>query len=69
MADPIDVASDYEQLMLQKAIDNRVKFTGQSNTECDECGDEIPESRRALGGVKFCVGCQSHLETRKKQFR
>ena len=33
---------------------------GESETWCVECGEEIPEKRRAaLPGVKRCVECQS----------
>lgn len=69
MADITDTSSDYEQLMLQHLIDNRVQFVGESNFECDECGNEIPEPRRALGGVKFCIGCQQVIELRKSRYR
>lgn len=34
-----------------------------SLTECDECGDEIPEARRlAIPGVTRCVHCQQIIE-------
>ena len=34
--------------------------TGEGQTHCAECGDEIPEARRrALPGVRTCVECQS----------
>jgi phage/conjugal plasmid C-4 type zinc finger TraR family protein len=33
---------------------------GESATHCDECGEPIPEGRRAaLPGVRSCVACQS----------
>jgi len=33
---------------------------GPSLTHCEECGDEIPEARRAAApGVRFCVTCQT----------
>lgn len=33
---------------------------GESATECDECGEPIPERRRqALPGVRLCLECQS----------
>ena len=36
---------------------------GESATECDECGEPIPEARRrALPGVRLCIGCQSEAE-------
>ena len=34
--------------------------TGESASHCDECGEPIPEKRRAaLPGVRTCVNCQS----------
>ena len=36
---------------------------GESLTHCEECGVAIPEARRkAMPGVRYCVGCQSELE-------
>ena len=33
---------------------------GESATHCDECGEPIPEGRRAAQpGVRTCVACQS----------
>jgi phage/conjugal plasmid C-4 type zinc finger TraR family protein len=47
----------------------RMKVTrrpvGESLTECAECGDVIPEARRAaLPGVKLCIDCQSERDAR-----
>lgn len=40
---------------------------GESLTHCEECGVEIPEARRkAVPGVRYCVGCQSDREKRLK---
>lgn len=34
--------------------------TGDSAEFCDDCGDTIPEKRRAaLAGVRTCISCQS----------
>ncbi len=36
---------------------------GESATHCEECGEAIPEPRRAaLPGVQHCIRCQSALE-------
>lgn len=36
-----------------------------SATECEECGDDIPEARRlAILGCKLCVFCQERAERR-----
>jgi phage/conjugal plasmid C-4 type zinc finger TraR family protein len=40
---------------------------GESLTHCEECGVEIPEARRrAVPGVRYCVGCQSEFEKKLK---
>jgi phage/conjugal plasmid C-4 type zinc finger TraR family protein len=40
---------------------------GESLTHCEECGIDIPEARRkALPGIRCCVGCQSEREKRLK---
>ena len=37
--------------------------TGNSATQCDECGETIPDARRvALRGVRHCIACQTALE-------
>lgn len=37
--------------------------TGESSLVCEECGCAIPEERRkAVPGIRLCVGCQSALE-------
>jgi phage/conjugal plasmid C-4 type zinc finger TraR family protein len=39
------------------------KSATASATHCEECGDEIPEPRRAaVPGCRHCVDCQSWLE-------
>ena len=36
---------------------------GESLTECEECGEAIPEARRqALPGVRLCVACQQERD-------
>ena len=43
---------------------------GESLTHCEECEVAIPEARRkAMPGVRYCVGCQSELEKRQKTVR
>ena len=38
--------------------------SGDSLSECEECGKEIPQARReAVPGVKLCVNCQEALDT------
>lgn len=39
--------------------------TGEGETNCLECGDEIPEARRrVLPGVRTCIGYQSARDRR-----
>ena len=39
--------------------------TGDGDTWCSECGDEIPEGRRrALPGVRTCIPCQEAHDRR-----
>lgn len=36
---------------------------GESLTQCEECCELIPEARRkAVPGVRCCLGCQEELE-------
>jgi phage/conjugal plasmid C-4 type zinc finger TraR family protein len=38
---------------------------GEGLTECEECGEPIPEARqRALPGARTCVACQSTRDKR-----
>lgn len=39
---------------------------GESLTECEECGEAIPQARReAVPGVRHCIACQEALESRR----
>jgi len=45
----------------------RQKPRGASLTHCFECGDEIPEKRRAaVSGCRLCIDCQRDLEGGRK---
>jgi phage/conjugal plasmid C-4 type zinc finger TraR family protein len=64
---------DGVQDQIDATVDSAVQLaksrlpTGESLTHCEECEAEIPEARRkALTGVRYCVGCQSELEKRLK---
>ena len=36
---------------------------GPGLTHCAECGEAIPEARRAaIGGVRYCLGCQDAMD-------
>lgn len=41
--------------------------SGEGSSECEECGETIPEARRkAVPGVRLCVTCQSELDKQHK---
>lgn len=63
---------------VQDQIDNSVEDgvaqarsrlpVGLSLLFCEECESPIPEARRkAVVGVRFCVGCQSESDKRPKE--
>ena len=62
----LEMAEQAQAERLQQTLDNRVVYQGVSATECDSCGDEIPEARRqAVPGCRFCVSCQGLMEVRR----
>ncbi len=53
-------ASVAEELERMRA---KARPSGESLTECAECGETIPEARRkALPGVKLCIDCQQERD-------
>lgn len=49
-----------------KAARSRIP-RGESPEYCDECGEPIPEKRRAaLPGIRTCVACQSGRDSAVK---
>ncbi|KXG79236.1 TraR/DksA C4-type zinc finger protein [Pseudomonas mosselii] len=61
MVCPFDRAQALEQLrrdLAIAAVRGRRVATGPSLTHCTDCGDEIAEARRALGGMRRCIPCQ-----------
>ncbi|TCM61895.1 TraR/DksA family transcriptional regulator [Acinetobacter calcoaceticus] len=69
MADFADMATDIAEERLQRSISARAKFVAESNYECEDCGNDIPAQRRALGGVIRCIQCQTKFEAKQKHFR
>lgn len=42
---------------------------GAGRPDCEECGDAIPAARRrAMPGVRLCVGCQAARDEREAAF-
>jgi len=64
MADNADRAADYQELMESDA-NNAARACvgrGESLSECEHCGSDIPVERQAFGGVTMCVDCASEFE-------
>lgn len=60
-----ELAQKGEQARIQQAIDNRVRYQGESAEDCESCGVAIPLARRlAVPGCQTCVDCQSLRERR-----
>ena len=66
MCDFIDSTVDREEQLTSMAIANRARYVGVSAVECEECGEPIPEGRRAaIPGVKHCVYCAAIMEIKR----
>jgi phage/conjugal plasmid C-4 type zinc finger TraR family protein len=65
MADDIDRANDIAQESLERSLAKAAKFSEPSYSECLDCGEDIPYQRQQLGGVKYCIDCQTVLERRR----
>lgn len=60
-----EMAQETEQRMREAGIAARERYQGESLTECEGCGDEIPEARRlAVPGCRLCVDCKARGERR-----
>lgn len=66
MVDWFDRAQAQEQRERDKAIEARPRPSGPSRTHCQECDNEIPAARQALGGIVRCVPCQTTFEQGKR---
>lgn len=68
MADLADVAQEHaETLAATLARYQHKEPIGESLSECEQCGNDIPEPRRlAVKGCRLCIACQSVLEAKRK---
>lgn len=65
MVCPFDRAQALEQRQRDQAIAAQLacsRPSGPSRTHCEDCDNEIPAARQALGGMTRCVPCQSIFE-------
>ncbi|EFC9536605.1 TraR/DksA family transcriptional regulator [Escherichia coli] len=71
MADFADDASAVEELQRNAALSaHRINSDAVSATHCSDCGEDIPELRRAkVPGCQRCASCQQDSELRMKQGR
>ncbi|WP_372405002.1 TraR/DksA C4-type zinc finger protein [Acinetobacter piscicola] len=69
MVDLVDMAEEFRAHQLEQQILARTQFSALSHYECDDCGEEIPAQRRALGGVTRCIQCQTEFEATQKHFK
>ena len=66
--DIVDAAQEIEQRRIDNIIANhKAKKQLISRHFCDDCGNVIPEARRAvIRGCSRCVDCQSIFEYKNK---
>lgn len=63
-------AEKLQQAQIEAGISRIQRYEGESLSECAECGDEIPEGRRAaVPGVQNCVACAQRADIRKSGVR
>ncbi|HGF1360432.1 TPA: TraR/DksA family transcriptional regulator [Enterobacter cloacae] len=70
-AEIIDAANELAQQRIDMAIAaHRINRDAVSATHCSDCGEDIPELRRAkVPGCQRCASCQQDSELRQKQGR
>ena len=67
--DQFDRATELEELHRESALVAQLGKMphGESAHECEDCGEPIPEARRAaIHGVTRCVDCQGLIEQNNK---
>lgn len=62
MADVIDLASERIDAEMKARLRVLPTFNMPSLVECSECGDDMPQKRRAIGNIKRCIDCQDNHE-------
>lgn len=62
----LEMAEQAAEAEGQRAIANRVQYSGESAEFCATCDTEIPQARRlAVPGCQLCVDCQGLQEMRR----
>ncbi len=58
MADDVDLAGDRIEIEMERLLAAFQPATGESLTECEACGNDIPEARqKAVQGCTLCIAC------------
>ena len=70
MADEADLAGDRIEIEMGRLLAAFQPATGESLTECEACGNEIPEARqKAVQGCTRCTGCEEIRELHRRLLR
>ena len=70
MADDVDLAGDRIEIEMERLLAAFQPATGESLTECEACGNEIPEARqKAVQGCTRCIGCEEVRELHRRLLR
>lgn len=66
MADDCDLAGDRIEIEMERIMAAFKPATGESLSECEACGNEIPEARqKAVQGCRTCIDCAGLIEIRR----
>ena len=58
LADEADLAGDRIEIEMERIMSAFKPATGESLTECEACGNDIPEERQqAVQGCTLCIAC------------
>ena len=58
MADDCDLAGDRIEIEMGRLLAAFQPATGESLSECEACGNDIPEARqKAVQGCTLCIAC------------
>ncbi|TVT90817.1 TraR/DksA C4-type zinc finger protein [Pseudomonas sp. RGB] len=70
MGDWLDDAKAIEELERERSIQAqlaRPRPSGPSRSHCQDCDEQIPVKRQALGGITRCTPCQTLTERRSRR--
>ena len=66
MVDDADISSEVEEIARRISLEaalKRQRIGVESLSECEECGETIPEPRRrAVAGCRLCIDCARKAE-------